>query len=316
MYKLYSERLKNQDGEPEVYIYDEFSEAFRNQVFYIMEDLLDNLRFGDYDWDDLHDEFCREKGLKLLAAWDRRYDEYGKKNSEKYISHCSNEDILDFIDFSFSMFDLKCRNVDVSEYERAQFQIHNIRIEDAINELVDKAIEELNYRFKQHNLGYEFVNGEIIRIDNKVIHQEVIKPALRLLYEEGFDGAEEEYRKAFEYRRKGDNKNAILEAGKAFESTMKTICDKNGYAYDKAKDTAVKLINILESNNFYPSYMSSHLTNLRTTLETGLPVVRNKNAGHGQGSIVTPISDGFAEYALNLAATNIVLLVGIYKRGK
>jgi len=30
---------------------------------------------------------------------------------------------------------------------------------------------------------------------------------------------------------------------------------------------------------------------------------------------VQPISDEFAEYALNLAATNIVLLVGIYKRG-
>ena len=48
------------------------------------------------------------------------------------------------------------------------------------------------------------------------------------------------------------------------------------------------------------------MANLRTTLETGLPVVRNKNAGHGQGSAVTPISDEFAEYALNLAATNIV----------
>jgi len=53
---------------------------------------------------------------------------------------------------------------------------------------------------------------------------------------------------------------------------------------------------------------------LRTTLETGLPVVRNKKAGHGQGSATEPISDEFAEYALNLAATNIVLFVGIYRR--
>lgn len=73
---------------------------------------------------------------------------------------------------------------------------------------------------------------------------------MRLLYAEGFDGAEEEFRKALEYRRKGDNKNAILEAGKSFESTMKTICDKMGYTYDKAKDTAKSLISILEKNNF------------------------------------------------------------------
>lgn len=96
------------------------------------------------------------------------------------------------------------------------------------NGKVDEAITELNFRFKQHGLGYEFVNGEIVRIDNTIIHKDVIKPALRLIYDEGFSGAEEEIRRAFEYRRKSDNKNAILEAEKAFESTMKTICDKNG----------------------------------------------------------------------------------------
>lgn len=71
-----------------------------------------------------------------------------------------------------------------------------------------------------------------------------------------------------------------------------------------------RMINILESNNFYPTYMSSHMAGLRTTLETGIPVVRNKNAGHGQGSTVISISDEFAECALNLVATNIVLLCG------
>lgn len=58
------------------------------------------------------------------------------------------------------------------------------------------------------------------------------------------------------------------------------------------------------------------LVSINITLETGLPVVRNKTSGYGQGSVVTSISDEFAEYTLNLAATNIVLLVGIYKRGK
>lgn len=33
MYELYSKRIKNKDGEPEVYIYDEFPELFRNQFF-------------------------------------------------------------------------------------------------------------------------------------------------------------------------------------------------------------------------------------------------------------------------------------------
>lgn len=136
------------------------------------------------------------------------------------------------------------------------------------------------------------------------------------MFEEGFEGAEDEIRNAYENRRKGDNKNAILYAGKAFESTMKTICDKKGFAYNKAKDTAQKLISILEQNNFYPSYMNSHLTNIRTTLETGLPVVRNKVSGHGQGSKIVIIPDEFTDYALHLATTNILFLVNLYKKSK
>lgn len=181
---------------------------------------------------------------------------------------------------------------------------------------IDGSLSELNYRLKQNNLGYEYINGELIRIDNKLLHGIVVKPALYLLNSEDFDGAEEELRKAFEFRRKGDNKNSILEALKAFESTMKTICDKKGYAYDSNKDTAQKLISTLEKNNFYPSYMNNHLTSLRTTLESGLPVLRNKNAGHGQGATVVNISDEFTEYALHLAATNMVLLVNMYINNK
>lgn len=56
------------------------------------------------------------------------------------------------------------------------------------------------------------------------------------------------------------------------------------------------------------------LVSIKITLGIGVPTVQNKKAGHGQGSTVESISDEFAEYALNLAATNIVLLVGIYKR--
>ena len=307
MFDLLSKRIKNASGEPEVYVYDNLPKEFRNQVYYILEDVI--APYCSYDsenlWNTIHDMFAREKGLKKLGSYEVTWDGYGEHNIEEYLDHSSTIDLLDFIDFVFNIFHKILREVK-PEYE------YNYNS----SEKVDNAITELNFRFRQHGLGYEFVNGEIIRIDNTLIHKKVIKPALGLIYEEGFSGPEEEIRRAFEYRRRGDNKNAILEAGKAFESTMKTICDKKGYVYDKDKDTAQKLIRILESNNFYPPYMSSHLTSLRTTLETGVPVIRNKNAGHGQGSVVVNIPDEFAEYALNLAASNIVLLVGIYRTTK
>ena len=36
MYELLSKRIKNADGETEVFTYNSFPQAFRNQVFYIL----------------------------------------------------------------------------------------------------------------------------------------------------------------------------------------------------------------------------------------------------------------------------------------
>ena len=122
MYKLFSERIKNKDGEPEVYIYDEFPEAFRNQVFYIMADVLDRLEYCYCKWNDLHDDFCREKGLKFLGDWDRNFREYGRHNCEQFISKASNSDFLDFIDFIFYVFNGKGRKIDIPQYYYNIFQ--------------------------------------------------------------------------------------------------------------------------------------------------------------------------------------------------
>lgn len=308
MFTLLSNRMKNEKNEPEVYIYDQLPASFRTQVFYIIEDVLENYcKYDSMDfWLEIHDSFSREKGLKRLGShYNVDWSEPAKHNIEEYLDNSSVEDVLDFIDYVFCVFDNGLRKLHL-DYG---FDVPK-------DDIINKAIAELNFRFKQHGLGYEFIGGEIVRIDNTIIHKQIVKPALKLLFDNDFEGAEEEIRHAFKYRRKSDNKNAILEAGKAFESTLKTICDKKGYAYNKDKDTAKKLIGILENNNFYPTYMSAHINSLRTTLETGVPVVRNKNSGHGQGNKVLNVSDEFAEYALNLTATNIVLLVKIYENMK
>ena len=41
MYTLYSKRIKDAAGDPEVYVYDVFPQAFRNQTFYALSDVLD-----------------------------------------------------------------------------------------------------------------------------------------------------------------------------------------------------------------------------------------------------------------------------------
>ncbi len=113
---------------------------------------------------------------------------------------------------------------------------------------------------------------------------------------------------AHEHYRKGKMKEAISDALNAFESTMKAICDENGWNYP-GNATAMTLVNTVLDNGLVPPYMQTHFAGLRSTLEAGLPPVRNKNSGHGQGFFVKQVPAYLAGYALHLAATNIVFLV-------
>jgi hypothetical protein len=106
------------------------------------------------------------------------------------------------------------------------------------------------------------------------------------------------------------------DALKAFESTMKSILDERKWAYEKDKDTASKLIQILFQHELLPPMLQTQFTQLRGLLESGLPTVRNKTSGHGQGTDPLPLPKYFAEYALHLAAANIVFLVQAYEAYK
>lgn len=303
MYKLFSQRKKEEIKELDVFVYDVFSEAFRNQFFHILCDIFDDTKqvaYYSYDlnvidfWKLICEQFSREKGLKYIPE---PYSNY-YNNMEAlthYIDTCNDVDFLDLMDFVVV-------NIICSDY-----------IKKAIKAgALENAIIELNYRFKTNSLGYECINGKLIVKTNTVMHNEVIKPALVLLSDKKFSGAEQEYLKAFDCFKKGDNKNAIMEAIKSFESTMKIICKEKKYPFDAKKDTASKLLSILEANSFYPAYLNSHMGGVKATLESGAPTLRNKLAGHGQGDVIVEIPDEIVEYALNLVATNIVFLVKLY----
>lgn len=170
-------------------------------------------------------------------------------------------------------------------------------------------INEINHRFMEAALGYEFVDFEIIRVDSRKLHAELLKPTLSILSSKvEFEGANQEIRHAFEKFRNHDNKGAIVEALKAFESTMKAILDKRSWSY-KSGDSASKLISACFENGLLPSYMQNHFSALRSMLETGVPVVRNKTSGHGQGSEVRAVDDHLTSYVLYTALANMKLLI-------
>lgn len=289
-YQVFSKR--NKVIQFDVLEYDELSPRLRNQIYYIFKDAL-AIDFADnYSQSEpansfsyIHDTVCREHGL--LHLYD--YGQYSHaKQCESYLK--AGEDIMVLLD----LIEISMREIEVL---RESFSDDYLRLSE------EDAINELNHRFRENGVGYEFLNGILIRKDSQFLHEEATKPALHLMQEEGFSGALDEFLKAHDHFRKGNDKECIIYTGKAFESTMRTIGENQGWELT-GKENASDLIALLVRKGVIPSY-------LQTTLQ-GLATLRNKVA-HGQGGKPVPMPEHFVNYSLHLCATNIVFLVETYR---
>jgi len=143
----------------------------------------------------------------------------------------------------------------------------------------------------------------------------VVKPALSFLADPIYKGANEEFLNAHEHYRHGRYKECLNDCLKAFESCLKAICEKRRWN-DNKKDTANRLIAIVFDSGLIPSLMQSHFSALRSTLESGVPTIRNDQSGHGQGSEKVVVPEYIASYILHLTASNILLLAKAYEKIK
>ena len=303
---LYSKRQKALRGEvPDVYTYDKIPQKLRQQIIYILHDTLGD--HTDYNrFDEVHKCYeiivnilRREYGVESLLddnMYHHNNDFY--KELTKFLKESSNtEEMIDTIELSGKM---------ITSLKR---QYTHRRIENqTLCEICDNAIKELNRRFKEHGIGFEFNNGEITRIDSELIHQEAVKPALKLLHTFEFFGVQDEFLNAYNHYRKGNNKEAFTDCLKAFESTMKSICDEQKWPYNKNAN-AKALIKVCFDNELVPLFWQNQFTQLRLLLESGIPTGRNKLSAHGQGSKTIAIPDHLVSFMLHITASTILMLI-------
>lgn len=303
IFDLFSKKQKRLRGEViDVYQYNDIPQELRVQIVHILNDTIGTARVfyksNDNEPEEIfkfmNETLSREYGLFTLI-------DKAKSNREivmNYISREQNiERVLDVVQISFQYIDKVIRD---------DFKNYEYRNEIKCNP--DEAIDELNTRFKQHGVGFQFEGGEIIKIDSNYTHAEIIKPTLRLLSKKKFEGANDEYLKAHEHYRHGRNKECLNDCLKAFESVMKTICKQKGWNVN-ATDTSKKLIQTCFQNNLIPSFTQNQFTSLQNLLESGIPTIRNKLGGHGQGETPQKVDDEMTRYALNLTGTNIIFLI-------
>ena len=284
IFDIFSKRQKKLRGEmPDIYVYDDLPYPLRVQIVQVWEAIIGN------QWQYLHN--AREARDAYDSIVNTLRHEYGV-----FSLHSKNQGtITELINFFLNEEDVE-KALDAVELS---FQVINRRSDDAI--------EELNERFKEHGVGYQFTNGQIVRIDSEFIHAEVVKPALNLLGQQHYAGAQQEFLKAHEHYRKGNAKETLSECLKAFESVMKAICDKRGWAYSN-NATAKPLIQACFDNGLIPPFWQSHYSSLRSLLESSVPTGRNKLGGHGQGTTPVSVPNHLVAYMLHMTASAIVFL--------
>lgn len=301
-YEPYSLRQKRaaQAGQPVLYVYDPIPRQMRVQAIHAMHLALGTAWVRNDRENPLwiHSEMTimREHGML------ERVNANGYASKDRVTSYivdvATTEAFLDGVEIGFR----------VGQLAYGPFTTDN----DDVGRVNDSIIE-LNRRFSQHDLGFAFVGwpGIITRVDSQYIHAQVVESAIHQLSVAGWDGPLEEFMRAHKHYRHGNNKEAMNEALKAFESTMKAIIQDQGWHYEENWQ-AKNLIQVLFDNHLLPSPLESYFGGIRSVLQSGVPTLRNRQSGHGQGSAISVVPAYIAAFTLHLTASNIVFLLSAH----
>jgi hypothetical protein len=310
------ERMKGHPKEGG-YQYDNVSEQFRWQIYYLIENTLGKWKYQHFGpdslsypspnrrWDALERVLLEHHGIPRL---DDSHPYSSMERINNYLLNCST---FEFI-ITVAGFLWLARQITANGGYRWGV--------DYLNTSFDSINNNVHTIFKRHNFGYEIVEVPQgftpVRIDSQYLHQEAIMEPIALLRRVDFQGPVNEFTKALQYYSQNDYENAIHWANRAFESTMKSVLEKSNLSYDK-NDTAKKLIQRLFDNKLIFPSLENLLTNIQEVLG-GLPTIRNQMGGHGYGSLPREVQQSYAELSIHLSGTFIAFLVKRYEeeRGK
>ncbi len=239
-------------------------------------------------WNNAREILLEDMGVYRLSENNRK----AVQEVETFFSHLAEvERVLDVIELWSAILKVE---ISGSRYGRDYRPLEN-------------AVGTINARFKESGIGFSLEDGRIMEKSTEFTHVEMTVPALRVLSEKRFAGANEEFRKAHDAYKVGDYKDCISNCLKAFESVVKSIADEQKWGLDP-NATAKALINALLDNDYIPAFMQTQFGSLRTFLESGIPTVRNKTSGHGQGAEPIEVPKALAAYQLHQTAAVIVFL--------
>ncbi|MDI3235950.1 hypothetical protein QK289_13115 [Exiguobacterium antarcticum] len=316
--ELFSERLN--PIVHEVYVYDQISEKARMQIYHQIQRLLPR---------DFFDTKAMNMFQEILNYLTFRYGVINESKliSTPYYDLFKGEALTEPEKKAFFLLLRSSKSDFLLTLDLIELISRHVSIfyDETVSENLNTAFNEI---FRKNGIGYEIINGTLISKDNEVVHSEIVKPSLQYLSQPEYAGANEELLQAFSDFKEGQFKNAIINANKAFESTLKIIIEKNEWQPIKfiprakrkpntespktelEKAVASDLIETLTQNIKTESFQRNALMGMSNTLQS-LASLRN-TVGHGQGAVVSEVDIRRCEFAIHTAATNILFLVRTY----
>lgn len=313
--RVFSKRERERRGEiTDYYIYDDVPTPCRVKLVYFTNELARSLsaHLRSHSWsgtsftdilesfyDTLRYELCKTHGWADLAHTKERDS---TKAIPGFLRGCGVEELMDFVEVLLFVY----------ERQWADCQRQHYLDPDEVPP-PEAAQDQLNAILKEHAIGYEAVEGQIVRVDSDFIHREAIREAITLLKAHGFEGPLKEFKNAITERDKGEPRQAIAEANNAFESTMKAVLDKTKVNYNRDKDSASALIQHLIRAGVLSPSLQNFAEHVAGVLRAGLPTLRNRQGGHGQGLDPVSVEPSYVNLAVHLAGTFIVFLIRRYE---
>lgn len=290
---VYFNRIKKL---PDLFQY-KLNSDFRVGLNFLIKDALDYNFVDRYMMDELYVKtyktMCRSIPAKYLVDPDELY---GRNNTANQIhefieNYGSDDQILGLIEIHWAVYNGDTFN---------RYGEHGLAKNTYLN--------ELNKLFKRNAIGFELIDGRIIKADHSVLHNEAIRETLFLISDEDYKNINTEFLAALAHFRNDEYAACMNECNKAIESTMKVICHLNGWTHEE-NGNSNKLVEVLKQNDFVPGFHESYLNSLYSILRSGVPTFRNKLSGHGAGVKSNDLEVNTTQYVLFLTGSTIRFLL-------
>lgn len=259
---------------PDVFTTDIVPDTLRTQILWILKEQYKN---DDRSFALVRDHVCKERGLSSLTD-----QAHPSRDVFSCIAHSRDTTLI-----------LDCVQLLLAILGNGYGPYGS----DA-----ELAIAEFNRYCLEAGFGYEFNREKrmLIPIDNSLLHQEAVRPALGLLSKAGFSTANNEYLAGFEHFKRGEYGDCLTECCKAIEGTVKIIGQKKGWTIAPMATMRPLLRTYIQQTGI-DSFWEHAIMPLAT--------LRNRMDAHGAGATPHVVPKHVAQYALHAAGSAIVFLV-------